>query len=141
MLGRCSACPSCPSNKSLAYELAFTGRDFSGRFADEKLGWATAVKDDGRVASMNEPVGHKKIANVRETEAFKKAVTIAKEITQNSPLAIVGTKKTLSHSLDHTVQEGLDYVRTLNAGLLQGEDTMKAAAAVMTKSKAQFSKL
>ena len=66
---------------------------------------------------------------------------IAKEITQNSPLAIVGTKKTLAHAMDHSIQEGLDYVRTLNAGLLQGEDTMKAATAVMTKSKAEFSKL
>lgn len=92
---------------------------------------------------MNEPVGHKKIQKVRETEAFKRAVKIAKEITQNSPLAIVGTKKTLHRSLecDSSVQEGLDYVRTLNAGLLQGEDTKKAAMAVMTKSKAEFSKL
>lgn len=66
---------------------------------------------------------------------------LAKLIASKSPVAVVGTKRNLIFSRDHSVADGLEYVSTWNSNALQTEDVATAAQAFFTKSKATFSKL
>jgi len=71
------------------------------------------------------------------------AVSLATSIAQKSPVAVQSTKQNLIYSRDHTVQEGLDFMVTWNAAMLQSEDVIKAATASMDRSAGppEFSKL
>lgn len=69
------------------------------------------------------------------------AMAVAKDIASKSPLAVVGTKRMITHARDHSVQDGLDYIATWNGTALQSGDLMKAAMASVKKHKVQFSKL
>ncbi|WCL54885.1 crotonase/enoyl-CoA hydratase family protein [Gimibacter soli] len=69
------------------------------------------------------------------------AQEMAALIASKSPLAVVGTKAVMNHARNHTIEDGLEYVATWNAGMLIGEDLMKAAAASMTKQPADFKDL
>lgn len=75
--------------------------------------------------------------------AVKAAVALAADIAAKSPVAVQATKMTLLYSREHSVQDGLDYVKTLNMTLLQSEDVRKSAAAMMSrgKEKAEFEPL
>jgi delta(3,5)-delta(2,4)-dienoyl-CoA isomerase len=46
---------------------------------------------------------------------------MAKDIGSKSPIALMGTKINLNYSRDHSVKEGLDYVATWNASMLQSK--------------------
>jgi len=105
----------------LVRELALTGRRVE---AGEALSRGLVNHlHDGREALM---------AAAREMAAV---------IASKSPLAVVGTKAVLNHARNHTIEDGLDYVATWNAGMLIGEDLMKAAAASMSKTDADFADL
>merc|ERR1719259_489374 len=71
------------------------------------------------------------------------AEALAAGIAAKSPVAVQATKMTLLYSREHSVQDGLDYVKTLNMTLLQSEDVRKSAAAMMSrgKEKAEFEPL
>ncbi|KAK4300675.1 hypothetical protein Pmani_027129 [Petrolisthes manimaculis] len=69
------------------------------------------------------------------------AVEIATTIASKSPVAVQTSKAALIHARDHSVQEGLDYIATLNMMMLQSEDLRLAAMAAMSKEKPTFSKL
>jgi len=115
--------PKLCNNQSLAFELAITGRDFDARFAEEKLGFLTCVPG----------------TDVKK--ALEKAFAVATEIAAISPVVTYATKKTLLYGETHSVEEGLEYIRNLNSGLLQSEDVKKAVMAKMSGQPAQFSKL
>lgn len=102
-------------------ELAYTARKFK---ADEalRLGFANQIADD-------------------RTAAIDKAMEMAAVIAAKTPLAITGLKDVMNYQRDHSVQEGLDYVGLWNTGMLQGEDTMKAVQATLTKQAADFADL
>jgi len=55
-----------------------------------------------------------------------------------SPLAITGIKAVLNHGRDATIAQGLDYVATWNAGMLQGSDLPEAMRAQAEKRAAMF---
>jgi len=63
---------------------------------------------------------------------------IAQQIAQKSPLAIRASKHVLNHAREHRIASGLDYVATLNAGLLQGKDPALAVSALLSKQTATF---
>ncbi|KAK3257166.1 hypothetical protein CYMTET_33737 [Cymbomonas tetramitiformis] len=113
--------PKIVGNDSKIRELAFTARDFRGKEA-ENLGLVSQVFDD-------------------QAGAMAAAMATAQEIAALSPVAMVATKKTLNYSREHSVEEGLDYIATLNGALLQSEDVPIAVAASQTKTKPTFSKL
>ena len=70
------------------------------------------------------------------------ALELAALIASKSPLAVSGTKKMLNYSRDHTVREGLEYVATWNAAMLQAGDMMEAFTASMSKgAQPQYEKL
>jgi len=74
-------------------------------------------------------------------DALAEAMKIASTIASHSPVAVVGTKKNLNYSRDHTVQDSLDYVLTWNASMIQSDDMVKAMMAALQKQKPEFSKL
>jgi enoyl-CoA hydratase/carnithine racemase len=103
---------------SMARELAFTGRPFSGIEAKE-IGFVNrcySSRDDMMVGVME----------------------IARSVAAKSPLAIRGTKEMLLYTRDHSVAEGLNYAAIWNAALLQSEDFAEAFAAFKEKRLPKF---
>jgi enoyl-CoA hydratase len=107
--------------QGLVRELAYTGRRFT---ADEAL----------RTGFVN------RIAADQEA-ALNAAMTIAQEIASKSPLVITGIKQVLNHGRDHSIDAGLDYVATWNAGMLMSDDLQEAVTATMQKRNASFANL
>ncbi|XP_067130537.1 delta(3,5)-Delta(2,4)-dienoyl-CoA isomerase, mitochondrial-like [Centruroides vittatus] len=73
------------------------------------------------------------------TAAFELAKTIAKK----SPVAVQGAKVALNFSRDHSVPDGLDFMTFWNMTMLQSEDVLKSAHALITKAEQppKYSKL
>jgi len=53
----------------------------------------------------------------------------AREIAAKSPLAVFGTKRMLAYAREHTVADGLDYIATWNASMLDPADMAEAFTA------------
>ncbi|MGV8921628.1 MAG: crotonase/enoyl-CoA hydratase family protein [Pseudomonas sp.] len=65
-------------------------------------------------------------------------LVIAHEIAAKSPIAIAGTKEMISYMRDHRIDDGLEYIATWNAAMLQSADLRVAVTAHMSKHKAVF---
>jgi enoyl-CoA hydratase/carnithine racemase len=61
------------------------------------------------------------------------ALEIAIAIAGKSPVAIQGSKHNLNYARDHSIEEGLNYMVTWNAAMLQSEDLRIAAMASMDR--------
>ncbi|WP_312934783.1 crotonase/enoyl-CoA hydratase family protein [Pseudomonas sp.] len=102
----------------LLRELAYTGR------------WVDAAEAQ-RIGLVNQVYA--------EPHALLDAVlAIAHQIAGKSPLAVTGTKAMLSYMRDHRIDDGLDYVATWNAAMLQSEDLRIAMAAHLSKKTPTF---
>ena len=102
-----------------ARELTYTGREFDSEEA-------------ARIGLVNRVF--------KDKESLDREVSIiAENIASKSPLAVRNTKKTFNYSRDHSVEEGLQYVATLNAGILFSSDTTEALSAFMQKRSPTFS--
>jgi len=99
-------------------ELAYTGRMVA---ADE----ARAIGLVNRVYSTGETL-------------LEGVMDIARVIAGKSPIAVAGTKQMISYMRDHRVDDGLEYVATWNAAMLQSDDLRLAMTAHMTKQKPEF---
>lgn len=99
-------------------ELAYTGRPVYGEEAF-RIGLVNQLFADH--ASLVEGV-----------------MAIAGTIAKKSPLAIRGTKEMIRYSRDHSVADGLNYVATWNAAMLQSKDIELALAAHVNKKPAEF---
>ncbi|QHB28926.1 enoyl-CoA hydratase/isomerase family protein [Pseudomonas monteilii] len=99
-------------------ELAFTGRNVA---ADEAL----------RIGLVNRVYGD-------QAALLDGVFAIAREIAAKSPIAVAGTKEMLSYMRDHRIDDGLDYIATWNAAMLQSEDLRVAVTAHMSKQKPTF---
>ena len=64
--------------------------------------------------------------------------SLAHTIAAKSPLAIRGTKTMIGYMRDHRVDEGLDYIATWNAAMLQSTDLRIALAAQMSRQTPEF---
>ncbi len=105
----------------LMRELAYTGRKMKADEA-QQVGYLTHISDDHESL----------LSHVR---------SIAEEIASKSPLAISGSKEMINHTRDHSLNDGLDYIASWNAGMLSFQDVMKGAAAALSKGKAEFDDL
>lgn len=63
---------------------------------------------------------------------------LARQIAQKSPLAVRGTKEMIRYMRDHRVDDGLEYIATWNAAMLQAPDLKVAMAAHLSKQKPDF---
>lgn len=99
-------------------ELAYTGRSFGAEEA-RGMGLVNRIYSDN--ASLLDGV-----------------MGIAREIASKSPIAIAGTKEMISYMRDHRIDDGLEYVATWNAAMLQSNDLRVAMAAHMSKQKPEF---
>ena len=102
----------------VARELAYTGRNVDAAEAG-------AIGLVNRVFPSHE-------------ELAAGVMQIAQAIAAKSPLAIRGTKEMIRYMRDHDVDDGLNYVATWNAAMLQSEDLRVAVAAQMSKKTAEF---
>ncbi|CAI9553079.1 unnamed protein product [Staurois parvus] len=123
-VGALQRLPSIIGNRSLVNELAFTARKM---MSDEALnsGLVSRVFPD-------------------KSSLLLASLDLATEIASRSPVAVQGTKINLIYSRDHSVQESLDYMANWNMSMLQTEDIMKSAQAVLQKKSPKdvtFSKL
>jgi enoyl-CoA hydratase len=62
----------------------------------------------------------------------------AAEIAEKSPLAIWGSKQMLNYARDHSVEDGLEYIATWQAGMFFGTDMAEAFQARAEKRKPVF---
>lgn len=104
-----------------AADLALTGRRITALEAKE-MGLVTRVFDS-------------------KQELDAGVAKIAKEISEKSAWAVMGTKAVLLRSRDITVEQGLEHVATWNAGMMKSNDLMEAIKAFVEKRKPVFSKL
>ena len=81
-----------------------------------------------------------KVYDTKE-KCIEEALQLASFIASKSPVAVTASKQSLNFSRDHSVQEGLDHIATINAVMLQTDDLAKSATAIMTKTKPVFPKL
>lgn len=104
--------------EGMARELAYTGRKFSGKEAQ-------AMQLVNRCFASREAM-------------MEEVYTLAQNIASKSPLAIRGTKEMFLYTRDHSVEEGLNYIATWNAGMLFSKDLQEAAMAGMQKRTPNF---
>ncbi|KAI3646856.1 hypothetical protein MP228_009784 [Amoeboaphelidium protococcarum] len=98
----------------------------------------------GRNISSDEALQYGLVNGIYETkdEMMKQVQLLAEQIAAKSPIAIRGTKVSLEHALDHSVQEGLDFIKNWNMTMLQSEDLQKSVMSVLNKdTNVKFSKL
>lgn len=105
----------------LVRELAYTGRRLS---ADE----AKACGLVNQVFATHE----KLVDGVME---------IARSIAAKTPLAIAGSKEILNYARDHSIEDGLNYIATWNAAMLQTADMPESFAATAQKREPKFDDL
>jgi len=120
-VGTLQRLPRVVANDSLVRELCFTARKMDAEEAF-RCGLVSRLAGD------------------RE-EVVGAALEMAQFIAEKSPVAVQGTKHNLNYARDHSVEEGLRYMATWNAAMLQSEDVMKSAIAAMTKEKPKFKNL
>ncbi len=98
--------------EGIVRELAYTGRRMGAEEA-ERRGLFNEILDS-------------------KEAALERALAVAKEIAEKSPLAVHGCKRMITYARDHNTADSLDYVVTWNAGMLHSEEVMAAVTAGKT---------
>jgi enoyl-CoA hydratase len=107
--------------EGIVRELAYTGRRMSAEEA-RQVGLVNAVFPD-------------------QQTMLTQVMTIAAEIASKAPLAVYGSKRIINYSRDHTTADGLDYIRTWNASMLQREEIAEAMSASREQREGDFAEL
>ncbi|KAJ8952190.1 hypothetical protein NQ318_022640 [Aromia moschata] len=121
-VGTLQRLPKVIGSDSLVRELCYTARKMH---ADEALA-------SGLVSRVFE----------NREKMIEEVLHIAESIAKKSPVAVQTTKVSLVYSRDHSVQESLDHIATLNQTMLQSEDFAQATMGQVSKDpNVKFSKL
>ena len=107
--------------QGLVRELAYTGRNMDAQEAKE----AGLVN---KVFSSQEAM-------------LDGVMSIAKQIAEQSPVAVAGCKEMINYSRDHSVADSLRYMATWQSGMFRPQDMMKCFAAKAQKSTPEFEPL
>lgn len=114
-VGTLQRLPKITGNDSRVRELCLTGEVFSAHEA-LRIGFVSRISD----------------------RLMEDAFQLAKTIAANSPVAVIGTKRSLVYSRDHTVADGLINVATHNTSALMTDDIPTAIISGMQKKPAKF---
>lgn len=114
-VGTLQRLPKITGNDSRVRELCFTGEFFDAEEA-LRIGLVSRVSSD----------------------VLRDALQLARRIAANSPVGVLGTKRSLVYSRDHTVAEGLEHIAAQNALALMTDDIPAAVAAAQQKSTPKF---
>ncbi|MCF8080802.1 MAG: crotonase/enoyl-CoA hydratase family protein [Desulfobacterales bacterium] len=104
--------------QGITRELAFTARAVDAKRAFEIL-----------LVSRTYPA---------RNELMDGAGEMARQITQNAPLAVQASKEVLNFGVARQVHDGLAYVAAVSAGLIPTEDLMEALAAFSERRRPKF---
>ena len=66
---------------------------------------------------------------------------IAAQIASKSPLAVWGTKETMTYARDHSVNDALNYIATWQSGMFQPQDMVESFRAQMDKDEPTYDDL
>jgi enoyl-CoA hydratase len=66
---------------------------------------------------------------------------IAKQIAGHAPLAVSGAKRMVNYARDHTTADGLDYIATWNASMLDVDAIRSSYTAQAEGEKPQYDAL
>lgn len=113
-MGSLQMLPHTVSNQSFLREVVYTGRKFSSKEGLQH-GFVSKVLPDSETT-------------------FRNALDVAKSIASRSPIAVQGSKVNLDYARDHNIADGLKFNIVWNTAMLQGEDVMKSAMAIISKS-------
>jgi enoyl-CoA hydratase len=106
--------------QGLTREMAFTGADYDAAFA-KRAGLVNHVYDTSDAL-------------------FEAADQLARQIADNPSSAVQGAKRALNYSISKSIEDGLQYVASLNSSQLRIDDISEAMQATMEKRKAEFNK-
>ncbi len=122
-VGALQRLPKVVGNDSWAREVCLTARKIDSQEA----------KEQGLVSQVF----------VDKESMMEACLKLAESIAAMSPVAVQGTKINMNYSRDHSVEQGLDFIAHWNMSMLQSEDLMKAAVAMISKDEEapSFSKL
>jgi enoyl-CoA hydratase len=76
-----------------------------------------------------------------QDEMLGAVLAIAREIAEKSPLAVWGSKEMLNYTRDHSIEDGLNYIATWQAGMFFGGDMAEAFVAKKEGRPARFQNL
>jgi len=74
-------------------------------------------------------------------EMLDAVMTIARQIAAHAPLAVSGAKRMVNYARDHSTADGLDYIATWNASMLDGEAIRNTFMAQAKGEKPQYDEL
>ena len=66
---------------------------------------------------------------------------IAREIAAKAPLAVHGCKRMITYARDHNTADGLDYIATWNASMLNADEIREAMTANQERREGRFAEL
>lgn len=107
--------------QGLVRELAYTGRNMD----------AQEAKDAGLVNKVF----------VSQEAMLDHVMLVAKQIAEQSPMAVAGCKEMINYSRDHSVADSLKYMATWQSGMFRPQDMMKCFAAKTQKTAPEFDPL
>ena len=102
----------------VARELALTGRDIDAAYA-EQIGLVNRVLPDAAALHTD-------------------AMTTAREIAENAPRAVQGTKQVMNQAIMAETDRGLEYVATWNTAYLISQDLGRAVQGFTTRTTPEF---
>lgn len=102
-------------------ELALTGKDITGEEA-LAMGLVTKVFDT-------------------QEEVLKEAQAVALEIANNPAIVIRGVKNVMNYCMDKSIADGLQYVASYNAGMLDSRDLREAYAGFQKRKKPVYNQV
>ncbi|KAK3714430.1 hypothetical protein LTR37_007736 [Vermiconidia calcicola] len=120
-VGTLSRLPQSGVSMSFVKDVALTARDFSAQEALQ-VGFVSGVYEDKKAAKG-------------------RALELATLISKKSPVAVQGTKEVINFSRDHTIADGLNYIKIWNASMVQTKDVEDSMLAGLKKTKPTFAKL
>ena len=74
-------------------------------------------------------------------EMLEAVMNIARQIAAHAPLAVSGAKRMVNYARDHSTADGLDYIATWNASMLDGEAIRNTFVAQANGEKPEYEDL